>query len=649
MSAKSQNDAVAAALDAENRPLPLPDSPELRAALLAANLPTLLMVYVHLTHDESMIDIFKDFIQTPFSWPVVEVPGYLADDLRARLLQVLTTPGAARQENLSDELMHRMMCVNVCETIGDEHIPVLYEQCGFKRPTPRSEQPGRKSPPTGFKVLVVGAGLTGMVAGIKLSEAGYDYVTIEKNAEIGGTWWENRYPGVGVDTPSHFYSYSFEIYPDWHHYYPHGGDMLKYLQRVADKYRLRDRIRFETTVRKMIYDEESGLWSVTVRNSDGSEEIIRANAVINAHGLLNRWKWPDIAGREDFQGPLLHSAAYDPSLDLRGKRVGVVGTGASAAQIIPTIAGEVEQLTVFQRSKHWVMNNPEVMNEVSDGVRFALRYIPHYREWFRFRVYWFAGDGLIANVVIDPKWPKDSPSISAYNDAARQYSLMHMQSKFAGRPDLVEKMTPDYPIFGKRITMDGGLLDAYTRTNVLLETGRIDCILPDGIRMQDGTVHELDVIILATGFDLINMVGDLTIEGRGGRSLREDWGAENPRAYMGITVPGYPNYFVGMGPNSGPSHAAGANMVAEVQINYVIECLDRIVASGAKAMEVKEEAFEEWNRQIDERLEGMIWSHPKVDSYHKNSKGRIWLPWPYRLADQWHAMRGPKLEDYVFD
>jgi 4-hydroxyacetophenone monooxygenase len=649
MSTDKQDSSHSPLLDAERRPLPLPDSAELRHALQDASVPTLLMVYVHLTHDEGMLDIFKDYIQSPFSWPPVEIPAAHLEMLRAKLLHVLITPGAALQEEPSDALMYRMMCINVSETIGAEHVPVLFEQCGFKRAVPRRELPERKLPPANFKVLVVGAGLTGLVAGIKLSEAGYDYVTIEKNTEIGGTWWENRYPGVGVDTPSHFYSYSFEIYPDWQHYYPHGGDMLKYLQRVADKYQLRKKIRFETTVSQMLYDDQSGLWNVTVRTKDGAEEIIRVNAVINAHGLLNRWKWPAIAGREDFQGPLMHSAAYDAALDLRGKRVAVVGTGASAAQIIPTIAKDVEQLTVFQRSRHWVMNNPEVMNEVTDGVKFALRYFPYYREWFRLRVYWFAGDGLIANVVIDPDWPKDSPSISASNDAARQYSLMHMQSKFADRPDLIEKMTPDYPIFGKRITMDGGLLDAYKRDNVKLETGKIERILPHGIRMQDGSEYAADIIILATGFDLINMVGNQIVKGRGGRSLRDDWGPENPRAYMGITMPGYPNYFFTLGPNSGPSHAAGANMVAEVQVNYIIECLDQVVARNARSIEVKQAPFEAWNQQIEQRLQGMIWSHPKVNSYHKNSKGRIWLPWPYRLADQWHAMRGPKLEDYIID
>lgn len=633
-------------LDADTRPLPMPDSPELRRALRAANIPTLVMVYVHLTHDESMLEDFAPYIQTPYAYPPVETPPELLARLQEQLLHVLTTGEGVVGTDPDDALMRRMMSTNVNEPVGDEHVPVIYEQCGFKLPPPRLQNAARPVPPANFKVLIIGAGLTGLVAGIKLEEAGYDYVTIEKNSEVGGTWWENRYPGVGVDTPSHFYSYSFEIYPDWHHYYPHGGDMLEYLQKVATKYDLRRNIRFSTTVERMAYDEASQCWNVTVRKADGTEEVLRANVVINAHGMINRWRWPDIPGREDFQGPLMHSAAYDTRLDLTGKRVAVVGTGASSAQIVPAIAGKVSQLTVFQRSRHWVMNNPEVMNEVPDDVRFALRYVPYYREWFRFRVYWFAGDGLIANVLIDPDWPKDSLSVSAHNEMAMQYAKMHMQSKFADRPDLVEKMTPDYPIFGKRITMDGGLLDAYLRDNVTLETTRIERILPHGIRTVDGVEHEFDVIILATGFDLLNMLGKLEIIGRGGRSLREEWGPEDPRAYLGISVPGYPNYFWTFGPNSGPSHAAGANMVSEMQINYIIECLDAMVAQNASAIEVKEEPYRAWNEQIDKRLAGMIWSHPKVSAYQKNSSGRVWLPWPYRLADQWYAMRAPDLAHY---
>ncbi|SNS74753.1 4-hydroxyacetophenone monooxygenase [Sphingomonas laterariae] len=631
------------------RKLPLGDSPELRAALAEANVPTLLMSYVHLTHDAAMLDAFQNYIRPPYSMPPTEIPGECIEDLRAKLLEALTVPGIAKATPPSDELMRRMMAVGVGEEVADEFVPLLYDQIGLKLPLPRNEIAGRQTPPADFKVLVIGAGLTGLCAGIKLAEAGYDYVTIEKNPEVGGTWYENRYPGVGVDTPSHFYSYSFEISPEWSTYHPHGEDMQNYLLHVADKYELRRNIRFNTMVTKLAFDEAASLWRVTVRKADGSEEVISANAVINAHGPVNRWKFPDIPGLEDFQGPMMHTATWDPSIDLKGKRVAVIGTGASAAQLVPAIADEVGQLTVFMRSRHWVIYNPEIMDDVTDGVKYALRHIPFYREWFRFRVYWFAADGLFANVLVDPNWPKDSPSVSAVNDGVRQYALAHLNHKFADRPDLLAQLTPDYPIFCKRIILDGGWFDALKKDNVALETDRIERFVPNGIRMADGRELEYDVIICATGFDVANMLGKLEVRGRDGRNLRDEWGADDPRSYLGVTLPGYPNYFLTVGPNSAPNHAAGQNLISETQINYIIECLDHLVEKGARTIEPTQGAFEAWNGQIEERMKSMIWAHPKAQSYYRNSKGRVFLSWPYRLVDYWTATRKPELADYRVD
>ncbi|WP_380879283.1 monooxygenase [Sphingomonas sp. DBB INV C78] len=636
-------------LGEDDRLLPLADTAELRAALREANVPTLLMSYVHLTHDAAMLDIFQNYIRPPYSMPPTEIPQECVEDLRARLLDVLTTAGKAKADAPSDELMHRMMSVGVGEPVADEFVPLLYDQIGLKLPVPRNQQPGRKSPPPDFKVLVIGAGLTGLCAGIKLAEAGFDYVTIEKNPEVGGTWYENRYPGVGVDTPSHFYSYSFEISPEWNKYHPHGADMQDYLLHVADKYDLRDNIRFNTTVTKLVYDEPASLWRVTVKTPDGREEVLSANAVINAHGPVNRWKYPDIPGLEEFQGALLHTATWDPTVDLKGKRVAVIGTGASAAQLVPAIAGDVGQLTVFMRSRHWVIYNPEIMDDVTEGVKFALRHIPFYREWFRFRVYWFAADGLFGNVLVDPDWPKDSPAVSAVNEGMRQYALAHLNHKFADRPDLRQQLTPDFPIFSKRIIIDGGWFDALKRHNVALETDRIERILPNGVLMADGRELGFDIIICATGFDVANMLGKLEVRGRDDRNLRDEWGTDDPRSYLGVTLPGYPNYFLTVGPNSAPNHAAGQNLISETQINYIIECLDRVIDQGARSIEPTQEAFETWNRTIDERMKSMIWAHPKAESYYRNSKGRVFLSWPYRLVDYWTATRNPDLADYRID
>jgi 4-hydroxyacetophenone monooxygenase len=643
--AKSET-ATGEELDWESRSLPMADTPALRSALAEANVQTLLMVYVHMTHDETMLDVFRNYIKPPYATPGTEIPAEWLEELRSKLLHVLTTPGAARADDPSDALMQKMMSVGVGEQVEDEFVPLVLEQSGFKLPRPRKEIAGRKAPPAGFKVLVIGAGLTGLAASIKLEEAGYDHVVIEKNPEVGGTWWENRYPGVGVDTPSHFYSYSFQITPEWNHYHPHGADMQNYLVHVANRYDLRKKIRFNTTVTKLVYDDAAAMWDVTVRKADGGEEVIRANAVINAHGPVNRWKWPDIPGLEDFRGPRMHTATWDSSVEIKGKRVAVIGTGASSAQLVPAIAADVGQLTVFMRSKHWVIYNPEIMSEVSDGMKFALRHIPHFREWFRFRVYWFAADGLFPNVLKDPNWPKDSPSVSAVNEGMRQYALAHMESKFADRPDLKEKLTPDFPIFSKRIVMDGGWFDALKRDNVTLETGRIERITPTGIRMTDGTEYEIDVLVCATGFDVANMLGKLTVSGSGGRNLRDEWGADDPRSYLGVTVPGYPNYFLTVGPNSAPNHAAGQNLISESQINYIIECLDWMNAEGRKAVEPTTEAFEAWNDKIQMRMQEMIWTHPKANSYYNNSKGRVYLSWPYRLIDYWNEMRGPIKEHF---
>jgi len=633
------------ALDSE-RSLPIADHDSLRAALEEANLPTLLMVYVQLTHDEELLDSFAPFITSPFSLEQKTPPPELQAQLKAKLFALLTQSPPPASPPLSRELMRHMMDVSVAEPVDEEFVPLLLEQMGFELPAPRLANPERPRPPAGFKVLIIGAGLTGIVAAIKLAEAGYDHVIVEKNPDVGGTWFENRYPGVGVDTPSHFYSFSFEINPEWSHYYPKGREMQEYFLRVADKNKIRDRTIFNTKVVSCIWDEVRGVWNVTTRSGDGVEQVIEAYAVINAHGPLNRWQLPKIPGLADFKGPAMHTAAWDQSVDLRGKKVVMVGTGASGIQLASAVAPLAQHLTIFQRSRHWVIRNPEVTKAVTEGEKFALRRIPHYKEWFRFRVYWFTADGLFANVLRDPEWPNQEISVSAHNEMMRQWASGYMHSKLGDRQDLIEKLAPDHPIFSKRVLLDDGWYDTLLRDNVSLENRRIDRIEADAVVLEDGTRVEADVLALATGFNVAKMLGSLTVVGRSGANLGEIWGEEDPRSYLGITVPGFPNFFLTVGPNSAPNHAAGQNLLSEAQIHYIIECLDAVVASKAKSIEVKTDAFKKWNDQIDQRMRQMIWTSPKANSYYNNSKGRNFMSWPYRLVDYWNITRRPDLDSY---
>lgn len=633
-------------VDLNQRRVPMDDTPELRQALVEAESHTLLMTYVHLSHDEAILDEFAPHLKSPYANPPESIPDEMMDELREKLLHVLVTPGAAKGEP-SDALMHRMMSVGLAEEVAEEFLPLLFDQIGFRTEIPRRERAGRKPARADFKVLVIGAGMTGLAAGVKLEEAGYDWVIIEKNEEVGGTWWENRYPGVGVDTPSHFYSLSFALNPEWSNYHPQGTDMFVYLRRVADEYGLRRNIRFNNTVAKLVWDEADKLWNVTIRRKDGSEEVIRANAVINGHGPANRLKWPSISGLESFAGPRLHTASWDAFVDLKGKRVGVIGTGASAAQLIPAIADDVGELHVFQRSRHWVMPSPAGRDLVSKGVKFAMRHIPHYLEWFRFRIYWYAADGLYPNVLLDPEWPKDSPAVSAVNEMMRQVSIGYIERSFASRPDLKEKLTPDFPVFSKRIILDRGpYFPAFLKDHVHLEQTAIEKVTPRGIALKDGREIEFDVLLCASGFDIANMMGSLEIVGIGGKRLRDLWGTEDARAYFGMMVPGFPNYFHTTGPNSAPNHAAGQNLISECQVNYAIECLDWINAQDKDALQPTVKAYDDWQDKVETQMAKMIWSHPRAYSYYNNSNKRNYLSWPWRLVDFWNECRAPRKEDF---
>ncbi|MAT95249.1 MAG: FAD-dependent oxidoreductase [Halioglobus sp.] len=623
--------------------LPIRDTAMLRRALEEGEVPTLLMVLTQFQRDAEFMQQFAPYIGSIFD-PPKAVPEDLLAELRGRLFRVLTADPAPRDEPLDAALFQSMLSIDVGELVEEEFIPMLREQMGFEAPQRRSERPGRRRPPAEFKVLVIGAGLTGLLAAIKLEEAGYNFEVIEKNPEVGGTWWENTYPGVAVDTPSHFYSYSFELNPNWSHYTPNGPEFQRYLLAVTEKYDLRRHVRFETRVLGLEWDEGACEWLVTIADATG-EHVVRAGAVINAHGPVNRWSLPDIPGLDTFNGPVMHTAGWDSEVALRGKRVALIGTAASAVQLGAAIAPEVEHLTVFQRSRHWLMPNHYV--EVPESVRWAQAHIPHYKEWFRFRSYWFAADGLYENIRVDPEWqPEDGMSVSAYNEGVRQYCLQNYLAKLADRPDLQQKLIPDYPVFGKRICMDINWLDTLCRDNVTLEDNNLGRVEADAIVLNDGTRIPVDVIVCATGFSIADMTGGLKIRGRDGRDLKEEWGDDDPRAYRGVTVPGYPNFFLTVGPNSAPNHAGGQNITSETQIHYILECLEAITARDVAALEPTEEATCAYNEQIDEALKGLIWSHPGTNSYYKNSRGRVFLSCPYRLVDYWGMMREPDLADY---
>lgn len=625
------------------------DPSELEENLDAGDPALLLMSLVQITGDVSPLDRFGpliDFEQPAHKGdlrllPAGRLPEQEFAELKKLLVEALSATAQPEYLQVPDDaLFRRMISLATGEDVAAEFVGVIKEQAGFVPSTPVIER--RTPPPAGFTVAILGAGMSGIGAAIAVADAGFAYEIFESADDIGGTWRVNTYPGVAVDTPSIYYSFSFELEAGWSRYYPVGTEYQEYLQRVVDKYGVRPHIRFNTTIESLVWDDDDQVWVITADNG-GRKFTSRANAVITAAGFLNRPKYPDVPGRETFAGTSVHSAAWDRSIDLTGKRVGVVGAGATSVQVVDAIIDEVEHLTLFQRQPHWVMPNNLGEGLVPERERRLKRLVPFYERWQRAKTYWFVTDNNYPTVRADEEWMAEHPlSISEANDRYLQMCLRHLEASFGHDPDLLKKMTPDFPPHGKRIIRDpGGYFTALAGDRADVVTGGLAEVTPQGVRTEDGTFVELDVIIYATGFTL-DFLSTIEIVGRDGVRLADAWAGNDPRAYLGGTVAGFPNLFVTSGPNSSNGHGGGHNFMTEVVVHYITECLQLLVERGARSIEVTPEALDEFVARVDAQMEGSIWRNSdRAHTYYRNASGRVLLPQPWRMVDYWNMCRTP--------
>lgn len=545
-------------------------------------------------------------------------------------------------------LFRRMIELAVGQAVAPEFLPLLLEQAGFHEAQP--VLPATRKPSADFDIAIVGAGMCGIHAGISAARRGFAYRIFERAEDIGGTWRVNTYPGVAVDTPSLYYSFSHELNPEWTHFYPAGPQYQAYLQRVVDRYHVRENITFGTAVTALRWDEAAQRWELTLRAADGTHATTTAAAVITAAGYLSRPSIPNVPGRADFAGEQFHTADWDGSVRLSGRRVAVIGAGATAIQIIPSIIDEAAGLVMFQRQPHWVIPKYAGESEVPEPVRWALRHVPFYHQWARLKAYWFMSDNLYPNIRADQEWMRhNSHSISPGNDRIRQLCLGYINETFGDDPELAAAMTPDFPPMGKRIIKDpGGYYAALRRDHARVVTAPMARIVPEGIVTADGELLELDVIIWATGWTL-DFLSRLEITGRDGRTLAGRWnGGASPSSYLGGTVPGFPNLFVTSGPNASAGHGGGHNFMAETVTHYIMECLQLAVERDARSIEVTQQAHDAHNSEVDSAMAGSIWCNsPTAHTYYRDKTGRPVLPSPWRMVDFWTKSRTPVEDHFI--
>lgn len=631
------------------------DDATIAAALEEASVPVLMLSMVHMSGD---IGILRGRIR-PQGTFLTEEQGMMSEEdqaeIRARALEIIKAyrdRGCTLPPPCSPEALLEMMNFLVADEVPEEYIPMMLEEMELDGSDARAvklEQAPQDNVLQHFHVLVIGAGMSGLLAAIRLQQAGIPYTVIEKNASVGGTWYENTYPGSRVDVTNYFYCYSFEPNPEWNYYYAEQPELRAYFEHCANKYGVREHIRFDTEVLAAEYQEDTQQWSVRVRDNEGREDTLSATALISAVGQLNRPKLPDIPGRDRFKGTTVHSGAWDPSIDLDNKRVAVVGSGASAFQIVPAIAADVEQLYVFQRSAPWMIPNPKYHERVGEGKRWCLKHLPYYASWYRFLLFWSFNSWDMDAFRIDPEWPHQDRSSSKVNDDVRRMLVEHLETQLDDRPELLHKVIPDYPPLGKRPLQDNGSwLAALRRSNVRLVTDKIERIDESGLRTADGEHYAVDAIVYATGFHANRFLWPMDIVGRNGIRLRDQWG-NTPRAFLGITVPNFPNLFCLYGPGTNLGHAGSIVFHSECQVRYIMECLKSLLENGRASMECRRQAHDEYNEKLRDTLAGMVWSHPSVkNSWYRNEEGVVTILSPWRLVDYWKMTRRPDPTDYEF-
>ncbi len=422
--------------------------------------------------------------------------------------------------------------------------------------------------------------------------------------------------------------------------------MHGYLEACADKYGVRPHVRFATEVETCTYDEAAAIWRVRVHRQDGTRETLDANVVISGVGQLNRPKTPAFEGAESCQGVAFHSARWQHDQVLDGKNVVVIGTGASAMQFVRFTADRAEHLTIFQRSAHWALHNPYYHREVTDAKKWLLKHVPFYAKWYRFRLFWASGDGLHASLFTDPDWPHPERSMSATNDHHRRLFTRYIMDQLGDHTELIDKVVPAYPPFGKRMLIDNDWYRTLTRDDVTLITEEVGRIVEDGVISASGEYVPADVIIYATGFHPNKFLWPMEIVGRDGKVLSEVWG-EDPRAYLGLTVPDFPNLFCLYGPNTNLAHGGSIIFHAECQVRYIIQCLTGMLQRGIIAMECRTDVHDAYNEEVDAAHEQMVWTHEGMNNWYKNEAGRVTSVSPWRLVDYWRMTHEPDFDDFV--
>jgi 4-hydroxyacetophenone monooxygenase len=622
-------------------------------ALATANLNALRVALYQATGDTSLLKMKVEKRSVwGHSWIVTTLAAHHHDEVREKARRFLKAQKVDRaaNSNPSDEQLRAM----IAAFSGDEVQPTVLrwgrEELALNEETRfvKWRKPMDPERLASFHAVIVGAGMSGIAMALQFKQLGLPFTIIERQNETGGTWSLNTYPGARVDVPSHHYEFSFVKNYPWKSYFATQEELNSYLKYCCDEYDLNDNIHLNREVESATWDAAQKRWEIVTKDvNTGQIQPYTADIMVSASGVFHTPNIPDLDGLEAFDGKIFHTTQWDHSVDIDGLRIGLIGNGSTGVQLMPQLARKASRLSVFQRTASWMMPLEGYFDAVPDGTQWLFDNMPYYRNWYRFGLFYTNVDDVASLQEYDREWQKSGGRISRRHDGMSEAWEAFLRDKFADRPDLLQKCLPSHLPWAKRPIVESGWYDCLRLPNVELVTETIEQVTSRGILTSDGIAHELDVIVLGAGFKATEFLWPASYVGRDGVALGEMWADDGARAYLGVTMPNFPNLFMMYGPNGQP-RTIGIFAWSELWSRYIASCVREMLEGGFETVECRRDRFATYNQALDERMERLIWTHPGQTNYYVNQWGRVGLNMPWNSTEYFEMIESPEFSDYDF-
>ena len=619
---------------------------DLRANIDSAQTPALIMLTAHVTSDISVLkDEWRPNLRALPSSGLSPEADAAARELCLGLLEPFLPEQHSWAETLDDSV--RIAISNwLMGAVNEDALTLSKVAFTSNTGDPRAPQWTLDdiAPGSGLTATVIGTGFSGLMAALRLKQAGVPFTIIEKSTGVGGTWWENTYPSCRTDVRSHIYTYSFRQH-NWETHFGRQDKIHDYLHNFAADNGLLEHVAFGVEVTKAVFNEDTQTWTLETKDLNGNVATHESSIVISAVGQLNRPSIPNLPGLDSFTGPKVHSARWDHDLDFTGKKVAVIGTGASALQFAPEVAKVAAKVTIFQRSAPWLRQTPVLRQDVPAGERWLMDRLNQYRAFYRFSIFLPRLIGNLPAATVDPDYPPTEVAVSAANDALRRELTEYLVQQAGDREDLREQIIPNYPPAAKRIICDDGTwVSTLKRDNVQLVSHAVQKIDESGVWAGDEH-FDADIILFGTGFKAADFLLPMKVEGLGGQDLHEKWGID-ASAYLGTALPGYPNFFCMYGPNTNTVIHGNLVFFLECQANYILSAVKTLAETGSKSMNLRDDVFDAYDKQIVSESAKRAWGWSKTHSWYMNAEGRSTIMWPLPAIEYYQRTAQVDPADY---